>query len=398
VTSWRGPIRIFTPSYADEANTNAQNLTVKEVVARLPEDRFHVTMIRDGAVDGRIARRRNTRLFRWLPHGNTARLLTHCLAGRPDIYFYPREGVLDYAFLRARQHLRLRVAVVTHVVKCFDAPAPRAAGTLQERALEASIVNATAVFGNSRYVAETVTARFGIEAGTIHNGIDSRFFYPPINGNRPSSRTNRLTVLFAGSFQARKRPEMVIRLAARWPQVSFRMAGEGPERARCTELARVAGCSNVTFVGHLTPKDLGREMRRADVFLFPSLVEGHPQVLGQAAACGLPSVAMRVYRPEYVEDGRTGFLVDDDAGLAAALERVLKERTLRVMMAELAIEHAARFNWDDAAARWADVFEAAVRQQRQTRAGVRRRQFGVRITVPREVRVRIPRIERTRNH
>jgi len=29
-------ITVFTPSFADEANTNAQNLTAKEIVNRLP--------------------------------------------------------------------------------------------------------------------------------------------------------------------------------------------------------------------------------------------------------------------------------------------------------------------------------------------------------------------------
>jgi len=33
-------LTVFTPSFADEANTNAQNLTAKEVISRLPADRF----------------------------------------------------------------------------------------------------------------------------------------------------------------------------------------------------------------------------------------------------------------------------------------------------------------------------------------------------------------------
>jgi glycosyltransferase involved in cell wall biosynthesis len=47
-------------------------------------------------------------------------------------------------------------------------------------------------------------------------------------------------------------------------------------------------------------------MRKADVFLFPSVLEGHPQVLGQAAACGLPAVAMDLYRPDYIVSGKRG--------------------------------------------------------------------------------------------
>ena len=48
-------------------------------------------------------------------------------------------------------------------------------------------------------------------------------------------------------------------------------------------------------------------MRRADLFLFPSILEGHPQVLGQASACGLPSIAMNLYRPDYVLNRESGF-------------------------------------------------------------------------------------------
>jgi hypothetical protein len=39
------PITVFTPSFADEDNTNAQNLAVKEIVSRLPPEVFLVTML-----------------------------------------------------------------------------------------------------------------------------------------------------------------------------------------------------------------------------------------------------------------------------------------------------------------------------------------------------------------
>ena len=50
-------ITVFTPSFADESNTNAQNLTVKEVVTRLDPSRFRVLMLGAGRTDPRIAAR-----------------------------------------------------------------------------------------------------------------------------------------------------------------------------------------------------------------------------------------------------------------------------------------------------------------------------------------------------
>lgn len=57
--------------------------------------------------------------------------------------------------------------------------------------------------------------------------------------------------------------------------------------------------------------------------LAPSLAaETSSLVAMEAAACGAPVIALRAGAlPEVVEDGRTGFLVDDAAGMAAAIGR-----------------------------------------------------------------------------
>ncbi len=175
-----------------------------------------------------------------------------------------------------------------------------------------SIREADSVLGNSRYVAETVQDRFGVATGTIYSGIKRDLFHPPVDARRGEGRS-KLTVLYAGSFQARKRVNVVIGEAAKWPAVEFRLVGKGEEEGKCRALVNELGCRNVTFVGHLSQRGLADEMRKADVFLFPSVLEGHPQVLGQAASCGLPAVAMEKYRPDYVVHGETGYLVKSEA-------------------------------------------------------------------------------------
>lgn len=340
------PITVFTPSHADSDATNAQQLTVKEIVARLPPARFHVTMFSGPDPDPRIKMRPNTRLIPTRQHGNTLNFMTRLLLTRPDIYFYPRFGPLDNLFFSLRRKLRMKTAVVTHVVMVMN----ELTGALAGR----SIREADAVYANSRYVAETVRAVFGIVAGTIHNGIDRRFFFARDETSRPSP----LIVLYAGSFQARKRVELIIDQAVKHPDVRFRLAGRGETETACRTLVQDFGCRNVDFIGHLTPAELGEEMRKANVFLFPSILEGHPQVLGQASACGLPSIAMNVYHPDYVRSGEGGFLVESDTELGEKLELLLRDQALRRSMGRAAALHSQKFDWDRIALQWGEAFEA----------------------------------------
>jgi glycosyltransferase involved in cell wall biosynthesis len=351
-----GMIKIFTPSFADEADTNAQNLSAKEIVARLDPRRAAVTMLHEGTIDPRIASRPNTCLLQCRKHGNSARSLLQILRDVPDVYFFPREGPLDAVFLAIRRGLRLKTALVTYVVSGGLYSASYTA------ARERNIREADAVFANSNYLRLLVKEKLGGDAATLHSGIDRRYFFPSNSRDVPG---DSLIVLYAGSFRPYKRVSLVIQHAARWPQVRFRIAGTGEEEQACKALAVQAGCSNVEFLGHLSLAQLGEEMRRADIFFFPSVVEGHPQVLGQAAASGLPAIAMKIYRPDYVIDGLSGFLADTDEELGEKLDLLIRQPERRLAMAQAAIAHAQKFDWDVIAGKWQEAFEQAAALRRK---------------------------------
>lgn len=363
-------ITVFTPSFSDDENTNAQNLTVKEVVSRLSSERFRVILLCERDPDPRIGARPNTELLRWRKHANTALILAKLCVEVPDIYFFPRQGPLDAGFLRARKYGRLRTALITYVVN----------GGMEKdkipRRLAKNLDEADFVVGNSGHVSDLVARRIKRPVATIHDAADRRFFYPP----QDVQKSHAPIVLYAGSFRPWKRVPFVVEQAALWPAIEFRIAGMGEDEAECRCLARERSCSNVTFLGHLSPAKLGDEMRKADIFFFPSVLEGNPQVLVQAAACGLPCVAMQCYRSDFVHHGYSGLLARSDDELSAYLKLLITDSDLRQIMSLAAIEHVAQFDWDKITCRWADVFERAV----EKRLGLRGRATATRFCKTRE--------------
>ncbi|MEI6333187.1 MAG: glycosyltransferase family 4 protein [Methylococcaceae bacterium] len=82
-----------------------------------------------------------------------------------------------------------------------------------------------------------------------------------------------------------------------------------------------------------------RFMAAADIFCLPSYREGLPMTILESAACGVPTVASRIYGiTDAVEDGKTGllFTAGDIAGLTQSLLRLIDEPLLRQEMGEAA--------------------------------------------------------------
>ena len=284
-------LRVFVPHSADVPNTNAQSLTLKEIVSRLPPDEFEVVMLTDAFADPRITNRPNTELVRWRRRGSTAFLLYRFLHPLADVYFYPRTTALDDLVLFMRKRLRLKTAVVCHVTWCLR---PQdATGTLAK-----TLVDADAVFGNSHYVTETVRT-YRPDATTIFNGIDRRFYFAAPENTQGAQENRKLTVAYAGSFQARKRPELVIRQAARRPDVLFRLAGKGELLNECQDLARQLKCENVEFLGSVSPAHLGENPASSGCVLFPQHSRGTSPGSGPSGGVRCP-VRCHEYLPSSI--------------------------------------------------------------------------------------------------
>lgn len=100
---------------------------------------------------------------------------------------------------------------------------------------------------------------------------------------------------------------------------------------------------NIHFNGYLSDEELLNMYRSADIFVFPSQLEGFGMALNEAMAFGLPVVTFNNSAMPYsVTDGKNGYLVNtgDSDTMAKRIEDIITDRNLRKSLSEGAKSHA----------------------------------------------------------
>jgi starch synthase len=189
--------------------------------------------------------------------------------------------------------------------------------------------------------------------------------------------TSGCKFLFAGGITQRKGIKYLLEawLEVRRPGWTLELLGPLPQDQAPLE----PYLDLVETPGRVSHAEMPSRMAAADVFVFPSLFEGSAVVTYEALACGLPSVVTAA-AGSVVRDGVEGFVVphrDADA-LAAAMERLGRDRALRARMAVAARTRALEFDWPRYHARLSAVVDellpsTSTRRQLEPRRAGRRR-------------------------
>lgn len=127
--------------------------------------------------------------------------------------------------------------------------------------------------------------------------------------------------------------------------------------------ARAAALNlDVVFRGNRPHAELPLELNQAEVFVLPSLWEGHPKALLEAMACGRPVVATDVPGiRDVVTHLETGYLCGTSAdSLRAAVQTVLADKALQARLGARAREYVhARFGLEQVLRQELSVLSAA---------------------------------------
>ena len=169
----------------------------------------------------------------------------------------------------------------------------------------------------------------------IYTGVEFERFQ---NSQSATGNDRETVVGTVAVLGARKGHRFLLEAAALLKQQGYRMtyrfAGEGPEKERLQKIARDLGVQQETvFEGFVS--DVANFLMGIDIFVLPSLNEGMGVAVLEAMAASKPVVASRVGGiPELVEDGLTGFLVapGNAEELAGAITRLVSGRGLMIEM------------------------------------------------------------------
>ena len=214
----------------------------------------------------------------------------------------------------------------------------------EERRLEL----ADAVFAPGPFVAESIRRHGRTRPAILETsyGVDLPAGYPfPLRAEEGPVR-----FLFVGSVGIRKGAHVLF---------------EAWDRARLDAELLVVGPPEdfiaERYLRHLGPgvqhrgfqPDLAPIYRGADVFVFPSLEEGDPQVTYLAAAYGLPLVVTPMGGAKIARNRENALVVppSDPAALAEALREIAEDAALRRRLARQVTKDAQEFTWDRVAAR-----------------------------------------------
>lgn len=153
------------------------------------------------------------------------------------------------------------------------------------------------------------------------------------------------------------------------PDCRLLLVGDGILRPQLEKMTQYLNIDNrVQFLGSLP--EPWPALVAADIFCFPSRYEGLPNVLPEAASCGLPILASNISSVRYLDPGQAWRLepVDNIRSFASAMQALRENIAHYVKAAKLvAPGFRERFSMDTCATEYLKAYEAVLKDQDQKR-------------------------------
>jgi len=228
-------------------------------------------------------------------------------------------------------------------------------GKIMKR-IERQVINKIYVRPLSNLIKKEIESNYGKikNIRILRPGIDLKRFFPSKEKKREK------IVLYVARLSYEKNPSSAVeafrQVKDKKAKLLFIGKEMGDEECKKTrELVKKYGLEKrVKFLGKKNNPEI--YMRKASIFILPSIYETFGHVLLEAMASGLPIIAFKpdgkkiiTASDEIVRNKKTGFLVKDEKEMAEKINLLLKNEKLRQDMGERARKEAEKYSWEKTA-------------------------------------------------
>lgn len=295
-------------------------------------------------------------------------LRKHWKHDRPDIIYVATEGPLGQSAISAAEKLDIPVTSGFHTnfheyMKHYKLPIlERLVGSFLRKTHNRTL----RTFAPSKDVIAQLEA-MGVQ-GTrlLGRGVDTELFNPSKRSAELRQRwgvdpDTGIVAIFVSRIAAEKNIPLTVkafeRIKQSHPEAACVFVGDGPERAKIEKQH-----PDFIFSGMQKGEDLARHYASADLFVFPSITETFGNVVTEAMASGLVTVAYDYAAPgRYIENGKNGFIANFDSPndylkqLDQALDHIENWPSLR----EAARKTAGGLGWERIISEFAEELNTA---------------------------------------
>ena len=161
-------------------------------------------------------------------------------------------------------------------------------------------------------------SRFMIQRHLLHGFDKKSVEHVPhsvvCSGKKPKESTKKDRYILAwGRLSPEKGYEVLVRALQELPDITLKIAGDGPDRERLGELIRDNNITNVELLGFIAPKKLNSIVNQCEFAVLPSIgYENFPYAVLESMCHGKPVVAPDTGGiSEMISHRKTGLLYPD---------------------------------------------------------------------------------------
>ena len=217
--------------------------------------------------------------------------------------------------------------------------------------------------------------KFRIPVEAISNGVDLTAFKP---GRASVSLYKELGMpekrpiaLYVGRVDPEKSVSLVVeafsQVLEKIPQAVLVIVGDGTDVGNLRELVKKLGIEqSVRFLGRILSPKLEQVYRLGNVFVTASEIETQGIVLIEAAATGLPLIAVdKGAVREVCQNGKNGILLQpkDVAGIAKGLVEILGDKKLQQKYSEESLKIAKTHDINHTLERFENIYQKMIQNK-----------------------------------